>query len=96
VASKLEREIRIELKVRLSWEKVGEKFVAKVLSGCGNETLNNFAQAYQGKDMELGRSAAAEYLSCASEGIKKSLVIMQEEIKKVAPSLSRIVKKYRE
>jgi hypothetical protein len=96
MVNKLKREISVELKERLNWEKVGERFVTKVMSGCSSETLNNFADAYESKSIEVGRSAASEYLECASTGINKSLVIIREEIQKATPSLSRIVKKYRE
>ena len=88
-------EITAELEKRLSWDKLGEKFIASVMSACSDETLRNFAQVYKNKSIQAGRAAAPEYLSCASKGIKESFPLMQAEFKNAAPTLKRIAQKYR-
>ncbi|MCG8485920.1 MAG: hypothetical protein MI756_00465 [Chromatiales bacterium] len=93
--SQLSGEIETLLKNRLSWDKVGERVVAKVISGCSDDTLRNFAEAYQKRGTEVGMAAASEYLACATEGVSRAMPIFQMEFKKAGPSLTRITEKYR-
>ena len=93
--NQVKEEILAELKNRLTWDKVGERVAAKVISGCSDETLRNFAEAYQGRGTETDVSVASKYLKCASNGVDQSLVIIQEEFKRASPSLSLIAERYR-
>lgn len=93
--SKIRNSIRRELEERLSWDNVGEKVVATIMSECSDETLRKFAEAYEGKGEEAGSEAASNYLECATEGIDKSVGIVQEEFREAAPSIKRIAEDYR-
>ncbi|MCG8083794.1 MAG: hypothetical protein JAY73_22510 [Candidatus Thiodiazotropha taylori] len=91
----LRDEIDMLLKSRLTWDKVGERVVATVLSACSDETLREFAKAYRNSGTETTHSAASKYLDCATKGVSRSMPIFQMEFKNAAPALSRIAKKYR-
>ncbi|MCG7983226.1 MAG: hypothetical protein JAY90_10835 [Candidatus Thiodiazotropha lotti] len=89
-------EVETLLMSRLTWDKVGERVAIKVISGCSDETLRNFAEAYQKRGTEAGVAAAFEYLACATEGVSRAMVIIQAEFKKAAPSLNRLAEQYRD
>ncbi|MCG8097882.1 MAG: hypothetical protein JAZ05_02200 [Candidatus Thiodiazotropha taylori] len=91
----LRDEIDMLLKSRLTWDKVGERVIATVLSACSDETLREFAKAYRNSGTETTHSAASKYLDCATKGVSRSMPIFQMEFKNAAPALSRIAKKYR-
>lgn len=93
--SGLREEIEALLKSRLTWDKVGERVVATIISACSDETLREFAKAYRNSGTETSVSAASKYLDCATEGVSRTIPIFQMEFKEAAPSLSRIAKKYR-
>lgn len=91
----MKNEIRQQLQQRLGWDEVGEEVVETIMSGCSNETLRDFAAAYEGKGTATARSAAREYLGCATAGIGKSTAIIKQVLRDAAPSFGDIAKKYR-
>ena len=95
--SSMKRELKSEFENSFSWSRVGNKFVAQVLSYCDSETLNDLSASLRSKNLssKARESIARDYLTCGKEGINNSMSVIQEIIKDTGPSIRKIISKYR-